>query len=513
MRKGQKTTVHSFRSHFPNFLWLLRDVHLEPVDKHGKEISPTKYLTDRILRMSDDFDEGPDDKVKKAIMAFFPTVECKVLPPPSVDPKVMRAIETNEHKLNSAFRQGVDELVDYLFAEVSVKRGFQKSSKVNGPMLVHLTKQYVQAVNDPDSIPQLDNVWETVIKLRREAVLKKLTKEYENDLEAHLKQASNGCPLEEDTFDADQQGSTLMGIHRLVLGAKVTTLMNEMSHFLPDDDADKGLDSERLVAELENRIVQCKTETVKDDAGMHHERKVVTGGVLHKYVRHNHDKSEKYCHGKFEELYTPIAQKVVSPPASYTFKNLMEDLTQLDEKYRKVARGPAKWNVLSSRMKEVEKDKEHFKQLKGFEADMFRKAQEAAQLEAQNRRTEALLDDVRQQREEEKKHHKETIKLMERQFEEHKAEMKRNADERLQIEELKIQELKNANMEQIAKSAEENSKIFVEALTDMHQATQATHEQQHKIMTEILKALINKPPGKIWDRCMRVQALYTLKHL
>ena len=513
MRKGQKTTVNSFRPHFPNFLWLLRDVHLIPVDEHGKEISPSKYLTDRILHMSDDFDEGSDDKVKKAIMVFFPTVDCKILPPPSADRDVMRAIEANEHKLEPAFRQGVAELVDYLFANVSVKRGFQKSSKVDGPMLVHLTKQYVEAVNDPDSIPHLDNVWETVIILRREAVLSKLTKEYENDLEAYIKEASNGCPLEEDATDAAQEGSTLMGIHRRVLAAKVKTLMNEMSHFLSNDDASKGLDSERLMAELENRIVQYKTETIKDNAGIQHERKIVTGGVLHKYVRRNRDESEEYCRSKFEELYTPIAQKVASPPASYTFKNLIEDLVHLNDKYGEVACGPGKWDVLSSKMKEVEKDKESFKQLKGFEAHRLSKAQEAAQLEAQNRLTQAKLDEVRQQGEAEKKRQEEAIELIRKQFEEQKAEMKKNEDERRRTEELKIQELKNANMEQLAKSATENGKVLADAFAGMFQMVQTSQEQQSKTMTEVLKTIIDKPPGKIWNRCMHVQALYTRKHL
>ena len=496
VHKGQQITVNSFRPHFPNFLWLLRDAHLAPVDENGEVISPSKYLKDRILRRSDNFEEDTDDKVRRAILVFFPTVDCKILPPPSEDSDVMRAIESNEHKLNPAFRQGVAELVDYLFANVSVKRGFQKSSKVDGPMLVHLTKQYVQAVNDPDAIPHLDNVWETVIKLRREAVLKKLTKEYENDLEAHIKEASNGCPLEEDSTDAAQQGSTLMGIHRCVLGAKVRTLMNEMSRFLPDDDENEGLERERLMVELENRIVQYKTETIKDDAGTDHERKIVTGGVLHKYVRHNYDESEKYCHGKFEELYTPISQKVLSPPAGYTYDNLIEDLAHLDNKYSKVARGPAKWNVFSSKMKEAEKEREYFKQLKGFEAEMFSKAEEAAQLEVQNRLTQAKLDEVRQQREVDKKHQEETIKLMQSHFEEHKAEMKRNEDERRRIEDLKIHELVNANMEQMAKSAAEHHKVAMDGFTGMLQITQATHDQHNKTLTEVVKVLSNKPPGK-----------------
>ena len=497
VREGQKNTTSSFPPHFPNFLWLLRDVHLLPVDDHGKEISPTKYLTDRILRKSDDFDESSDDRVKRAIMAFFPTVECKTLPHPSADPEVMRAITTNQHKLNPAFNQGVADLVEYLFAKVQVKRGFQKCSKVDGPMLVELMKHYVQAVNDPKAIPQLDNAWEAVITLRCEAVLSKLTKEYESDLEARMKEASNGLPLEDDSSDAAEQDSTLMGIHRKVLSSKVRRMMDELSHFVSGTGTENGQTSEKLMAELEARIVQYNSETIKDAKGMHHERRVVTGGILHKHVRQNHDKSQEYCHAKFEELYKPISQKVASPSEDYTFQDLVKDLAHLHEGYDKVARGPAKWDVFSSRMKEVEKDKMLFKQLKGYQADLLSKVQEAAQADAERRQTQAKLDEVRQQAQEEEKHQRETMKLMQQQHEQEKAEIKRIEDERRLYEERKIQELINANMEQMAMSAAENNKALTEKFADMLRTMQAAQEQRTTEMTKMLTAVINKPaPGE-----------------
>ena len=496
MREGQRNTTSSLRPHFPNFLWLLRDVHLQPVDHEGKEVSPTEYLIDRVLCHSDEFDEGSDDKVKKAILAFFPTVECRILPPPSADPTVMRAIATNEQMLAAAFNKGVSDLVDYLFAKVDVKRGFEKISKVDGSTFVQLMKQYVQAVNDPNSIPKLDNAWEAVISLRCEDVLSKLTKEYENELDARIKEASNGLPLEEDSSHSAEKGSTLMGIHRSILDTKVRTLLDELNHFMPDAGKENAQNGKKLVEDLEARVIQCTSETMQEK-GMMYERKQVTGGVLHKYVRQNHDLSQKYCLAKFQELYQPIAQKVASPPEKYTFQDLIDDLMHLDMEYRKVALGPAKWDVFASKMKDVESEKRLFKQLKGFQADALSKVQEAAKAEAESRQLQAKLDEAYQQKQEDDKHRKETLELLQEKHEEQMAELKRIEDQRHADEERKIQDLRNANMDQMAKAAADNNRAMTEAFTGMFRTMQSAQEQHSAEMTKLMTAMMERQ-GETW---------------
>ena len=119
--------------------------------------------------------------------------------------------------------------------------------------------------------------------------------------------------------------------------------------------------------------------------------------------------------------------------------------------------------------------------------------QEAAQADAEIRQTRAKLDEVHQQAQEEEKHQRETMKLMQQQHEQEKAEIKRIEDEWRLYEERKIQELINANMEQMAMSAAENNK----ALTDMFRTMQAAQEQRNTEMNEMLTAFINKPaPGE-----------------
>ena len=71
VRKGKKGNQHELREVFPHFLWLVRDVILDPVNKAGKPISATEYLKTRMLARDDDnFEESDKDKVGRAIITF-----------------------------------------------------------------------------------------------------------------------------------------------------------------------------------------------------------------------------------------------------------------------------------------------------------------------------------------------------------------------------------------------------------------------------------------------------------
>ena len=147
------------RNNFPDFLWLLRDVHLLPVDHSGKEIPPTEYLKTKVLVRSKRFTPTKSDDVSRAILSFFPTVECMTLPPPHSDPSMIRDIVNNEHLLEKGFNDKVHTLVEYLLQKVQPKRGYLKGMCVDGILFAELVTKYIESLNDPDSIPCLDNSW------------------------------------------------------------------------------------------------------------------------------------------------------------------------------------------------------------------------------------------------------------------------------------------------------------------------------------------------------------------
>lgn len=93
IKDGKKANQHELRQYFPKFLWLLRDVILDTVDEDGEIISPSEFLKKRVLVRGDEFDETMQDKVGRAIHAFFYSVECFTLPPPSAVKEIMNSIE------------------------------------------------------------------------------------------------------------------------------------------------------------------------------------------------------------------------------------------------------------------------------------------------------------------------------------------------------------------------------------------------------------------------------------
>jgi len=223
VRKGKKGNQHELREVFPHFLWLLRDVIVDPVNKAGKPISATEYLMTRVLARDDDnFEESKEEKVGRAIVTFFPKIECRLLPPPSEDKEVMKRIESNQSKLSEQFNTGVEELVTFIKCNVEAKRVFGKGIYIDGPTLAPLVEETIKAINEPNAIPALENTWKSVITLCCKAVQEELVAEYIQVMTARYTAASKEKPLEED-FDkkskltSDSVHETLMGIHRTVV--------------------------------------------------------------------------------------------------------------------------------------------------------------------------------------------------------------------------------------------------------------------------------------------------------
>ncbi len=130
----EETNAFYYKNHFPNFLWLLRDVHLLPTGSDGKIVSPTEYLVGTVLRRGTSFDPTKSDEVGRAILTFFPSIECKTLQPPSDNPEILRNIAHEQDKLSPVFHREVDQLNGHVVEQLQPKRGFAGNS-VDGPLL------------------------------------------------------------------------------------------------------------------------------------------------------------------------------------------------------------------------------------------------------------------------------------------------------------------------------------------------------------------------------------------
>ena len=90
---------------FPPFLWLLRDMHLKMPKRGGRQLTPTEYLKTVVL--GDDDSDSMKVAVRKSLIQFFPSFECKTLPFPSKNETAMVNVSKHLQEPNSLFNQGV----------------------------------------------------------------------------------------------------------------------------------------------------------------------------------------------------------------------------------------------------------------------------------------------------------------------------------------------------------------------------------------------------------------------
>ncbi|XP_035663446.1 guanylate-binding protein 1-like [Branchiostoma floridae] len=365
VRQEQESELDDFREFFPDFLWLLRDVSLKMVDESGREMDPTEYLKTKVLRRNyTAMRESTSDTVGQAILTFFPSVECAKLERPSDDPQIMNDIAQHTDKLNPGFNKGVDELMKKLLEKARAKRGYDKASAVSGVALSIMAKEYVEAVNDPNSIPALDNTWKITIQLMQNKAIEEAVQEYNKLMQAGVagaRKTENGeVPLEE--YEAlggheDTEGErniprqpSLMELHNASFREATVTLLKKVGHFGINSENQGTDESNSVVDQMQNRLVQRAERTVdymeKDGKPYQQKGLVVTGGELFKYIQQNKENSRVFCQETFQRLFDPIRKHVETPPPDYDFKQLLEELDHARQKYKEQARGPEKWAVL-----------------------------------------------------------------------------------------------------------------------------------------------------------------------
>ncbi|KAI8492556.1 Guanylate-binding protein 5 [Branchiostoma belcheri] len=393
VKQGEKKIQTSlFRQFFPDFLWLLRDVSLDMKDEDGKEMVPSEYLKTKVLaRDPDDFEESQSEKVGRAILTFFPSVECTTLERPSGDNEVMKNIAQHTDSLNPNFNKGVNTLIEQLLHNARAKRGYNKASTVSGLALSIMVERYVEAVNDPNSIPALDNTWQNTVQLLRGRAVEEVIDEYNQQMQAKVATATNNwrdpleeCPengilLKPVTSGRGGKGAeyntrnppsqpTLIDLHNELLNKVTGMLLEKVGHF--------GIRSEERSYENENLIDQMQKRLAEDGSNRKQKGFVVIGGELLRYIQQNKKHSNTFCQELFERLLEPIRKHVESPPKGYDFQQLLGELDKARQLYNEQARGPEKWIVLQEMTQNIEKLKTNFEKIDGYQRAMKREMEE-----------------------------------------------------------------------------------------------------------------------------------------
>ncbi|XP_019635878.1 PREDICTED: uncharacterized protein LOC109478654 [Branchiostoma belcheri] len=183
----------------------------------------------------------------------------------------MKNIAQHTNSLNPNFNKGVHTLIEQLLHNARAKRGYNKASTVSGLALSIMVERYVEAVNDPNSIPALDNTWQNTVQLLRGRAVEEVIDEYNQQMQAKVATATNnwrdpleecpenGIPLKPVTSGRGGKGAeyntrnppsqpTLIDLHNELLNKVTGMLLEKVGHF--------GIRSEERSYENENLIDQ-----------------------------------------------------------------------------------------------------------------------------------------------------------------------------------------------------------------------------------------------------------------
>ena len=483
------------KDHFPDFLWLLRDVILTPTDKDGKEITPKEYLLTNILKRSKKFKETANDEISRAIITVFPTIDCKSIPPPSADPKVMRSVEENQDRLSPEFNLQVEKLVEFLFQHVQGKRGPFPGKVVTGPILADMADQYLKAINDPDALPCINDTWQAAIEIRCQKEVELLLTQYESEMEEAISKV--GLPMEEDSVDDKdaKKPQTLFGIHRMILGQKVNTLIKQIAPFVPGasqlvEGSVPVLNREKLIETFEQSTAEFVTveETI---LGKTVQKKQVTGGILLKFAQQNHSESRSSCLALFQQQYEPIEVKIKEADTSYTFDKLVVDLAKLQSGYIEKAVGPAKHVVYEEKQSFIKRQEESYQSLRGFKKEAFEEAQKAAAATAKAAELNDTVNNLQIQMKNDAELHLQKMEQLEKKRKEDLDNMHKEQQQMLDRERDRADNFMKAQMEGMSEMAKANQEQSKQQFTAM-MAMMNTMSETNKGSIEALKSTVQE---------------------
>ena len=337
----------------------MRDFDLQCKDDNDQEMSATDYVLQKILVSN--YTEGNQppssrDRAVSSVRGIFPQIKCLVIPSPGAG----ISNPTKKKFIDPDFHTSIDSARMHVVNNTPVKQGFNVSTVLNGPMLAALLDEYVQALNKPDAVPNLEISYQKVLDAtltkttfeQAEKYHKQITKLFdkrlpleEGDIEAlkqthfvRLEESLNGDILmtHKDPIATVEETDTLFGIHEKVYTHQLREFTIELHRLIPraaDTDEIIQKDQQTRKRQLLEKFEKLIIET--------NQRNVIIGGHVYQFTKINADKSESTCKEVFENIYKQQVQRVA----------LKREL--LKEKYYKLAVGPAKNKVFEEMISQI----------------------------------------------------------------------------------------------------------------------------------------------------------------
>ncbi|PFX31411.1 Guanylate-binding protein 6 [Stylophora pistillata] len=149
------------------------------------------YLLKRVFKPNISKIDEPQDAIAEGVLKYFSGFDAFSLPVPTFNPEAL--LDLKKNLLNPDFLTGTKQFGELLKSKMGPKRSFNGGEFVTGEGMAFLTKLYVDAINGPFSIPNVQIAWETFIRTKCENAKDKAVLAYKRKMETDLSKLPRGA--------------------------------------------------------------------------------------------------------------------------------------------------------------------------------------------------------------------------------------------------------------------------------------------------------------------------------
>jgi len=486
---------------FPKFMWLLRDVHLLPVmPGTGETVSARTFFQEVVLKKARGRkrEARHQNEIRELFQELFQDFNAFTLPSPASSETLAKIGILPRSHLFPKFTSRLAEFRQLVMSEIDVKTIYSPHSPTgeeggqlipcNGPRLARWIEVFVEQVSDPNNVPQISSMVDSVMTNLFNDAKKAALDDYQHRMDVELLKLKGGVK----TRALDE--SEILEVHRLVyqlvLDAHTDLKPPTVSGIDIDVEDEDDIKEGGSMASLQMKIFRefrdeigadkTTTNTGTDDKtatgpGASDETATSTGAdfgrlaILPAILAKNSMLSLEECE-RWVDGHTAEMLKYGEAVSEYTVKDVEDGVEKLEKMYFSQCKGPAKQKVWSRFYEQrvnyaiawFKQSKKQYEEFKRFEA----------QQEEYRLKSEADIREMKEQAEKEKRAHNLKIQELQTQMQNADKELKQKLQEQqddMEAQEKKRKEEQDRKMKDMQDALEKQKAASKKQLADLRE--------------------------------------------
>eukprot|EP01084_Bolivina_argentea_P033529 61993_1 len=357
----------------PNFMWLLRDVHLESTI-NGKAVPIKEYFTRKVLKFSSSKSAINKHRqhIRRVFLESFSKYDAFKLPAPHSNKNILNSLGNSpRNQLEPEFIKELDILCKKVIKEAKCKilyiddekQGINQYIHCTGPHFAEWITECVKYVNDPNKIPVISSITSTVMLSVFRNSKQKAILQYKELLKIELSK------LRKNNDEQPLHKKEIIDLHLRIFNKIMRESASSLQGILLQQN-NEPLD------ENENPIITQQTQIYNElcnEIGHNYViPKIGQKGILKNVLEENMILSEKYCNQFLNNFFETVIKQMMDKSEQYSVDDVLSEFKTLRSLYYQACNNPA----TSGCWKKFENDKktqsmEQFKQMRGFNVKLL----------------------------------------------------------------------------------------------------------------------------------------------